>query len=45
MWKKKDIDQAIKYYKNALNIEPKNKTSLSCLSMIIRTKETQLSHT
>ena len=41
MWKKKDIDQAIKYYKNALNIEPNNKTSLSCLSMIIRTKETQ----
>lgn len=41
MWKKKDIEQAIKYYKNALNLEPNNKTSLRSLSMIIRTKETQ----
>lgn len=41
MWKKKSIDNAIKYYKKALEIEPKNKTSLRSLSMIIRTKETQ----
>ena len=41
MWKKKAIDNAINYYKKALEIEPKNKTSLRSLSMIIRTKETQ----
>ena len=41
MWKKKAIDNAIKYYQKALEIEPKNKTSLRSLSMIIRTKETQ----
>lgn len=40
MWKKKSVDTAINYYKKALEIEPKNKTSLRSLSMIIRTKET-----
>ena len=41
MWKKKSIDMAINYYKKALELEPKNKTALRSLSMIIRTKETQ----
>ena len=40
MWKKPDIEQAIKYFEKALELEPKNKTSLRSLSMIIRTKET-----
>jgi len=40
MWKKPDIDQAIKYFKNALELDPNNKTSLRSLSMIVRTKET-----
>ena len=41
MWKKPDIEQAIKYFKNALELDPKNKTSLRSLSMIVRTKETK----
>ena len=41
MWKKKSIDMAINYFQQALELEPKNKTSLRSLSMIIRTKETQ----
>ena len=42
MWKKKTtIDLAINYYKKALELDPKNKTALRSLSMIIRTKETQ----
>jgi tetratricopeptide (TPR) repeat protein len=42
MWKKKTtIDLAINYYKKALQLDPKNKTALRSLSMIIRTKETQ----
>lgn len=40
MWKKPDIEQAIKYFENALQLDPKNKTSLRSLSMIIKTKET-----
>ena len=40
MWKKPDIEQAIKYFEKALELEPKNKTSLRSLSMIIRTTET-----
>ena len=39
MWKKPDIEKAIKYFKDALNLDPKNKTSLRSLSMIIRTKQ------
>ena len=39
MWKKKDIDQAIKYFEKALTLDDKNKTALRSLSMIIRTKE------
>ena len=41
MWKKKSIDTAINYYKKALELDPKNKTALRSLSMIIRTKEAQ----
>ena len=41
MWKKKSIDIAINYYKKALELDPKNKTALRSLSMIIRTKEAQ----
>ena len=41
MWKKKSIDIAINYYKKALELDPKNKTALRSLSMIIRTKESQ----
>lgn len=40
MWKKPDVEQAIKYFEKALNLDEKNKTSLRSLSMIIRTKET-----
>lgn len=39
IWKKKDIESAIKYYQKAVEIDPKNKTSLRSLSMIIRSKE------
>ena len=39
MWKKPDIDQAIKYFEKALSLDDKNKTSLRSLSMIIRTKD------
>ena len=38
MWKKPDIEKSIKYFKDALNIDEKNKTSLRSLSMIIRNK-------
>ena len=41
MWKKKSTDTAINYYKKALELDPKNKTALRSLSMIIRTKEAQ----
>ncbi len=39
IWKKKDIESAINYYQKALEIDPKNKTSLRSLSMIIRSRE------
>ena len=39
IWKKKDIESAIKYYQKALEIDPKNKTSLRSLSMIGRSKD------
>lgn len=38
-WKKGDIESAIKYFEKALEIDPKNKTSLRCLSMIVRSRE------
>ena len=41
MWKKKSIDIAINYYKKALELDPKNKTALRSLSMIIRSNEAQ----
>ena len=41
MWKKKNIDKAINYFKEALKLEPNNKTALRSLSMIIRNKENQ----
>lgn len=39
VWKKRDIDSAIKYFEKANEIDPKNKTSLRSLSMIVRSKE------
>lgn len=39
VWKKGDIDSAIKYFERAIELDPKNKTSLRCLSMIVRSKE------
>ncbi|MCQ2817455.1 MAG: hypothetical protein MJ252_09340 [archaeon] len=41
MWKKPNIDLAIKYFEKALSLDDKNKTSLRSLSMIIRTKESK----
>jgi len=39
VWKKGDVEAAIKYFERALEIDPKNRTSLRCLSMIVRSKE------
>ena len=39
LWKKPDIEQAISYFKNALDLDPQNKTALRSLSMIIRTRD------
>jgi TPR repeat protein len=39
IWKKKDLESAIKYYHKALEIDPRNKTSLRSLSMIVRSKD------
>lgn len=39
VWKKGDIDSAIKYFEKALELDLKNKTSLRSLSMIIRSKD------
>ena len=39
VWKKGDIDSAIKYFEKASEIDSKNKTSLRCLSMIVRSRE------
>lgn len=38
MWKKSDYDMAVKYFKQALDIDSKNKITLRYLSMIIRSK-------
>ena len=40
MWKKGDINIAIKYFEKAFELDKKNKTSLRCLSMITRSKDT-----
>ncbi len=39
VWKKGDINSAINYFEKALSIDSKNKTSLRCLSMIVRSRE------
>lgn len=38
IWKKGESEAAISYFKSALEIDPNNKTSLRCLSMIVRSK-------
>ncbi len=39
LWKKRDLESAIKYFEKALEIDQRNKTTLRCLSMIVRSKE------
>lgn len=39
IWKKGDISSAINYFEKALEIDQNNKTTLRCLSMITRSKE------
>jgi hypothetical protein len=41
VWKKGEIDSAVTYFQRALEIDPKNKTSLRCLSMVVRSKNFQ----
>ena len=40
MWKKPDIDQAIKNFEKAYELDSSNKTALRSLSMIVRTRQT-----
>jgi hypothetical protein len=39
VWKKGDIESAVKYFERASEIDSKNKTSLRGLSMIVRSRE------
>lgn len=41
IWKKGDLNQAINYFKQALTINDKDKSTLRYLSMIIRAKKTE----